>query len=259
MVPFQEDRGVSHLLENEANLKTKPNPGARVMALIPAFNAGESVGTVVREVLALKAGITVVVIDDGSSDGTGQFARDAGALVITHPRNVGKGAALRTGFDHFLGTDLEAVVTLDADGQHSPREVPILIERWAVTGADVIVGTRKRDVEKMPPLRIVTNTISSWLVSLSAGTYIHDSQSGFRLLSRRVIQNVQTKSSGYGAESEILIKAASRGYSVDSVPVSTIYANEKSYIHPLKQPLRFLGLMVKSIFWRFERSGRKES
>lgn len=228
------------------------------MALIPAFNAGQSVASVVGEVLALRAGITVVVVDDGSSDGTGEAARGAGATVIRHPSNLGKGAALRTGFDHFLRTDLEAVVTLDADGQHSPREIPLLIDRWAATGADVIVGTRKRDFAKMPPLRIVTNAVSSWLVSLSAGTYIHDSQSGFRLLSRRLIENVKTVSRGYGAESEILIKAASRGYIVDSAPVSTIYAGEKSYIHPLKQPLRFLGLMVKSIFWRFERSGRKE-
>jgi glycosyltransferase involved in cell wall biosynthesis len=242
-----------------ANLKPVDNPCGLVMALIPAYNAGEAVGVVVRDILALRAGITTVVVDDGSSDATARIARDAGALVISHPHNLGKGAALRTGFDHFLGTDLEAVVTLDADGQHSPREIPILVERWAATGADIIVGTRKRDVEKMPPLRIVTNTLSSLLVSLSAGTYIHDSQSGFRLLSRRVIENVKTTSRGYGAESEILIKAASRGYKVDSAPVSTIYGSEKSYIHPLKQPLRFLGLMVKSIFWRFERSDGKQS
>jgi glycosyltransferase involved in cell wall biosynthesis len=228
------------------------------MALIPAYNAAGTVGKVVGEVLALGAGMTAVVIDDGSDDGTAQIARRAGAIVVSHPRNLGKGAALRTGFEYFLSTGLEAVVTLDADGQHSPSEIPVLTDRWAATGADIVVGTRKRDFARMPLLRIVTNTLSSLLVSLSAGTYIHDSQSGFRLLSRRVVERVRTTSCGYGAESEILIRAASKGYKVESAPVSTIYGGEKSYIHPLKQPLRFLGLMARSVFWRFERSGRQK-
>lgn len=245
-------------LKNEADLGPVANPCGLVLVLIPAYNAGEHVGSVVRKVLELKAGLEAVVVDDGSSDGTARISRDAGAHVISHPRNLGKGAALRTGFGHFLASDREAVVTLDADGQHSPDEIPILIERWRRTGADIIIGTRRRDVAKMPPLRIVTNTLSSLLVSLAAGNYIQDSQSGFRLLSRRVIENVRTTSAGYGAESEILIKAAARGFAVDSAPVSTIYGNEKSHVHPLGQPLRFLGLMVKSVFWRFERSDRKQ-
>ena len=224
------------------------------MALIPAYNAGEAVGKVIRDIAALDAGITTVVVDDGSTDATAAEAAGAGAVVLRHAHNEGKGEALRTGFAHFLKTGLRAVVTLDADGQHAPCEIPVLVERWAATGADIVIGTRKRDIRKMPPLRVVTNTLSSLLVSLSAGKYIHDSQSGFRLLSRRVVERVRTTSRGYGAESEILIKSAARGYTVVPAPVSTIYGFEKSYIHPLKQPLRFLGLMVKSIFWRFGRS-----
>ena len=226
----------------------------QVMALIPAYNAGGAVGKVVRDISRLGAGITTVVIDDGSSDSTAAEAAQAGAVVLKHPCNKGKGEALRTGFAHFLATDLKAVVTLDADGQHAPAEIPVLVERWAGTGADIVVGTRKRDLRKMPPLRVMTNTLSSLLVSLAAGKYIHDSQSGFRLLSRRVVERVRTTSRGYGAESEILIKAATRGYKVVSAPVSTIYGLEKSYIDPLKQPLRFLGLIAKSVLWRFERS-----
>jgi len=224
------------------------------MALIPAYNAGEAVGKVVRDIAALGVGIATVVVDDGSSDSTATEAAQAGAVVLKHSCNKGKGEALRTGFAHFLTTDLKAVVTLDADGQHAPEEIPVLVERWAATRADIVIGTRKRDLRKMPPLRVITNTLSSLLVSLSAGKYIHDSQSGFRLLSRRVVDRVRTTSRGYGAESEILIKAVARGYSVVSAPVSTIYGFEKSYIDPLKQPLRFLGLIVKSVFWRFERS-----
>jgi glycosyltransferase involved in cell wall biosynthesis len=229
------------------------------MVLIPAYNAGESIARVVKEVALLGPDLTTLVIDDGSTDMTAKNAREAGALVRSHSRNMGKGAALRTGFEHFLKTDLKAIVTLDADGQHSPDEIPKLIDRWLVTKADIIIGTRKRDVTRMPLLRVMTNTLSSLLVSLSSGKYIHDSQSGFRLLSRRVIENVKTSSRGYGAESEILIKAVSRGFTIEAAAVSTIYAGEKSYVHPLKQPLLFMGLIIKSIFWRFERVGREQS
>jgi glycosyltransferase involved in cell wall biosynthesis len=182
------------------------------------------------------------------------MAREAGAEVVSHAGNLGKGAALRTGFEYLLKTDLAAVVTLDADGQHAPSEIPILIERWVATGADIVIGTRRRDPAAMPRLRILTNWISSVLVSLSAGTRIDDSQSGFRLLSRRVVEGVHTGSRGYGAESEILIKAARRGFKIEAAPVSTIYGDETSYVHPFKQPLKFTWLILKSIVWRFDRS-----
>ena len=149
-----------------------------------------------------------------------------------------------------------AVITLDADGQHSPLEIPKLIEAWLNKRADIVIGTRERHVGSMPLLRIFTNTVSSWLVSLSAGQYIPDSQSGYRLIARSVIENIETESRGYGAESEILIKAAIAGYSIESAPISTLYGDETSYIHPLKQPLLFLGLIFKSLFWRWERIGK---
>jgi glycosyltransferase involved in cell wall biosynthesis len=226
----------------------------QVMALIPAYNAGEAVGRVVREVAALEGGLMVLVIDDGSTDGTAVRARQAGASVVSHPRNMGKGAALRTGFEHFLRTDLSAVVTLDADGQHAPGEIPSLVQRWEATGADIIIGTRRRDPSTMPPLRVVTNAVSSFLVSLAAGRRIQDSQSGFRLLSRRVIEKIEIDSDCYAAESEMLIKAGLRGMRVESVPVSTIYADERSYVHPFKQPVKFVWLILRSILWRFQRS-----
>jgi len=228
-----------------------------VMVLIPAYNAGGAVGGVVRAARAVSPALSIVVVDDGSSDTTAQAAAQAGAVVVGHPKNMGKGAALRTGFERFLMTDLRAVITLDADGQHSPGEIPALVARWLATRADIVIGTRRRGAGGMPRLRVVTNTLSSLLVSLSAGKYIHDSQSGYRLLSRRVVKGVRTSSRGYGAESEILIRAVAGGFAVVSVPISTIYQGEKSYIHPLKQPLLFLGLIIRSFFWRFERLGRQ--
>ena len=222
------------------------------LVLVPAYNAGRTVADVVHRLREVSPHLAVLVVSDGSTDNTAEAAAGAGATVIRHGRNMGKGVALRTGFDHFLSSERQAVITLDADGQHSPEEVPELLEAWITTGVDIVIGTRKWDVGNMPRLRIFTNFVSSWLVSLSAGTRIPDSQSGYRLLGRDIIENVPTRSTGYGAESEILIKAARRGYRIGSAPISTIYRDEKSYIHPLKQPLLFLGLILRSFFWRFE-------
>jgi glycosyltransferase involved in cell wall biosynthesis len=227
----------------------------QVMAIVPAYNSASSVGSVVSGIVGLGSVACTLVVDDGSTDQTAEAARRAGALVIAHPVNLGKGAALRTGFEQFLATRLGAAVTLDADGQHDPAEIPILVKRWRDTGADIVIGTRRRDVKKMPILRVLTNAVSSFLVSVAAGQRIDDSQSGFRLLSRSVVGAVRTKSSGYDAESEILVKAAAKGFRVVSAPVSTIYGDERSHINPLKQPILFIWVMLKSIFWRFERSG----
>jgi glycosyltransferase involved in cell wall biosynthesis len=227
------------------------------LVVIPAYNAEKSIADVVKKVREASCHLTALVVDDGSADRTALEAEKAGATVVKHGRNLGKGAALRTGFREFLGKDFKAVITLDADGQHSPLEIPKLVEAWLSKRADIVIGTRAKEAGNMPALRIFTNTVSSWLVSLSAGQYIPDSQSGYRLLSRSVVENVETTSKGYGAESEILIKASAAGYKIESAPISTIYEDETSYINPLKQPLLFLGLIFKSFFWRFERLGKR--
>jgi glycosyltransferase involved in cell wall biosynthesis len=229
-----------------------------VFVIIPAYRAAAHVGEVVRGVFEVSPRMRVVVVDDGSDDDTAARARVAGATVIVHEVNKGKWAALETGFAEFLKTDCKAAVTLDADGQHSPKEIPGLIEVWLNKNADIVVGTRRREVGNMPFIRILTNSISSGLVSLVAGTTIRDSQSGYRLHSRRVIENVEVKTGGYEAESEILVKAVRQGYKVDSAPISTIYGEETSHINQLKAPARFLGTIGKMIAWRLERSGKKE-
>ena len=231
---------------------------ASVFVVIPAYKAAAHVGEVVRGVFAMSSRMRVVVVDDGSDDDTAARAREAGAEVIVHDVNKGKWAALMTGFAEFLKSDCEAVITLDADGQHSPAEIPNLIDVWVNKGADIVVGSRRREVGNMPFIRILTNTISSGLVSLVAGATIKDSQSGYRLHTRGVIENVEVKTGGYEAESEILVKAVRQGYRVDSAPISTIYGEETSHINQLKAPGRFLSTIGKMIAWRLERSGKKE-
>jgi glycosyltransferase involved in cell wall biosynthesis len=228
-----------------------------VFVVIPAYKAAGHIGDVVRGVLELSPRIRVVVVDDGSGDPTSAEAQDAGAEVITHDFNRGKWAALEAGFAEFLKSGRKAVITLDADGQHSPAEIPGLIDVWRKGGADIVIGTRKREIGNMPFIRILTNSISSGLVSLVSGARIRDSQSGYRLHSREVIENVEVKTGGYEAESEILVKAVCQGYKVDSAPISTIYEGEKSHINPLMVPLRFLGTIGKMIVWRLEGSGKK--
>lgn len=229
------------------------------LVVIPAYNAARSLGRVLEQIREVSPNLTTLVVDDGSTDKTSAVAEIGKAHVTRHEQNKGKGEALRTGFAEFLSRDFRAVITLDADGQHSPLEIPKLIEAWLNKRADIVIGTRERQVGTMPLLRIFTNTLSSWLVSLSAGQYIPDSQSGYRLIARSVIENIETESHGYGAESEILIKAAIAGYSIESAPISTLYGDETSYIHPLKQPFLFLGLIFKSLLWRWERIGKSRT
>ena len=229
-----------------------------VFVVIPAYRAGAHIAEVVRELLEVSAKMRVVVVDDGSDDDTAERAREAGAEVILHEVNKGKWAALETGFAEFLKSDRRAVITIDADGQHSPAEIPNLVNVWLGREADIVVGSRKREVGNMPFIRILTNSISSGLVSLVAGTTIKDSQSGYRLHSRRVIENVEVKGGGYEAESEILVKAARMGYRVDSAPISTIYGEETSHINQLMAPARFMSTIGKMIAWRLEGIGKKE-
>lgn len=229
-----------------------------VFVVIPAYKAEAHIGEVVAETFRVSGDIDVVVVDDGSDDATAERAEEAGATVVRHEVNQGKWAALEKGFAEFLKSDRKAVVTLDADGQHSPTELPNLIEVWLKEDADIVVGSRRREVGNMPFIRILTNSVSSGLVSLVAGTTIKDSQSGYRLHTRRVIENVRVKTGGYEAESEILVKAARMGYKVASAPISTIYGEETSHIDQLKAPGRFLGTIGKMIAWRFERSGKEK-
>lgn len=229
-----------------------------IFVVIPAYKAEAHIGEVVADTLRLSRDIEVVVVDDGSDDATAERAAGAGATVIAHEVNRGKWAALETGFAEFLKSGRKAVVTLDADGQHSPAELPNLIEVWLKEDADIVVGSRRREVGNMPFIRILTNSISSGLVSLVAGAKITDSQSGYRLHTRRVIENVRVKTGGYEAESEILVKAVRMGYKVASAPISTIYGEETSHINQVKAPARFLGTIGKMIAWRLEGSGKKE-
>lgn len=212
-------------------------------AVIPAYREAAHVGRVVQD--ALGQGGDVLVVDDGSGDGTAEAAQAAGAQVIRHPVNRGKGAALATGFEEARRRGYEVVVTLDADGQHDPRELPVFIEAYQRTGIPVLIGSRMTEVEGMPWVRRVTNRTMSWLLSRLMGHYIPDTQCGYRLYRSDLLPLVSTGSAGFAAESEVLLRLAARGIRMDSVRIRTIYGDEQSKINPLRDTLRFLRMLVR--------------
>ncbi|HEU4724100.1 MAG TPA: glycosyltransferase family 2 protein [Candidatus Eisenbacteria bacterium] len=218
----------------------------KVTAVIPAKDAASTIGDVVRGVMAETPGADVIVVDDGSADATGERAREAGARVVRHEVNQGKGAALQSGFDAALASGAEAVVALDADGQHDPSYAPKLIA--ALDGFDVIVGSRNADRTGMPWLRRKTNDVTSWWVSRLAGQRIEDSQSGFRAIRATVLRAVRPASRRFDYESEFLVAAARAGFRIGAAPIPTLYNAPGSHIHPFRDTIRFIRFVLRHLF-----------
>lgn len=217
----------------------------RIAALIPCYREQGRVGAVVRG--AREAGFDAIVIDDGSPDRTADEAREAGATeVVVHEVNRGKGAAMSTGLRRALERGYDAVVLMDGDGQHLPAELPRFAEAFARGGADVVLGSRMADHRGMPFVRYCTNRYMSWLLSRRLGQRASDTQCGYRLLSRRAIPVVLAGgASGFAADSEQLLLLARAGFRFAEVPVSTVYGDERSKIHPVRDTLRFFAMLRK--------------
>ena len=198
----------------------------RVLAVIPAYDEAARVGAVVRDASRY---LPVLVVDDGSTDETAPAARAAGAVVLTQKPNQGKGAALKAGFEWALEEEMDAVVTLDADGQHDPGEIPRFLQVRAARDVDLVIGAR--DYRRMPPQRRLSNTLSRWIISWAVGRPVPDNQSGYRLLSRRLMEAVRASpEQGFAFEVEMIALSAHLGYSVEWVPIRTIYAGQASHI-----------------------------
>ena len=220
-----------------------------VAVLIPALNAENSLAELVSRLRKAIGDVKIIVVDDGSTDRTKEVAASSGAAVLRHEENRGKGAALQTGFD-FLNTQagIEFILTMDADLQHQPEDVPKFLLAQQKTNADIVIGWRKRIGTRMPMHRILSNTVTSAMVGMRSGVKIKDSQCGFRFIRRSVIERVRLGSTGYEAETEFLIKAARRGFKIEFVPVQTIYGKEKSYMTHWATTMNF----IKVIFRKYE-------
>lgn len=215
---------------------------ARVLAIIPAYEAAHLVGDVVRGALQH---LPVLVVDDGSSDDTSGAAREAGARVVRQEPNQGKGAALKRGFQQALDGDYDAVLTLDADGQHDPVEIPAFLGAWRSGAPDLVIGAR--DFSQMPLVRRVSNTIGRWSLSRAVGRDIPDNQSGYRMLSRRlVIEMLSSGESGFEFEVDMVLTCLRRDWPIEWVPIRTIYEGKGSHISPVDHVISFFRMVRRA-------------
>lgn len=217
-----------------------------ICVIIPAFNESTTISEVVKG--CKKYIKDVIVIDDGSKDNTGAAAREAGAVVITHDFNRGKGAALKTAFDYVLSNKWDALIIVDADGQHDWNEIPKIIETTNKENSGITIGTRMSNVQKMPLLRKAINLLTSWIISRLSGQYIPDSQCGFRLIRSNLLRDLNLATDNFEMESEMIIIAARKGYKVSHVPIKTIYHKKRDRIGPGRDTWKFIKLFATYIF-----------
>ena len=191
----------------------------KICILIPAYNAQKTLGFVLKKIEPLK--IDTIVVDDGSSDETKSVALENGVQLLEHSLNLGKGAALRTGFQYILRRDYHMVITLDADGQHDPSEIPSLLKIFQSVKPDILIASRAAEFGKMTFLRRFWNRLGVKAVARLCHSDITDSQSGFRLIRTEVLKGVNLFTSRFETCLELLINACKRGFSVLSVPIKT--------------------------------------
>lgn len=216
---------------------------SQVAALIPAYFEERHIGDVVARTRA-QVGI-VLVVDDGSQDATLARAHEAGAEVVRHSVNHGKGAAIKTGLAGLLSSHATHFILLDGDGQHRPEEIPAFIAEAGRSDADLIIGSRMSDAAKMPIVRRLTNQFMSWAISRVCGQPIPDTQCGFRMVHRRIAPDLFCDTNSYDYETEMLFIASRAGHRIRSVPISTIYGDEVSKIRPARDTVRFLRLLAR--------------
>lgn len=215
----------------------------KVCIVIPVHNEAAHLGVLLDALK--KRNYDLVVVDDGSHDGSGAVAEGKGVVVLTHEKRSGKGTSLRDGFRYAVEHGYDGVIAMDGDGQHDVDDVAKFLQKAKEVPDCVIVGSRMKNHEGMPVVRLIVNKIMSSLISCLCHNKIEDTQCGFRFMSTKVLKEINLSSSDYEIESEVLMKAAKKGFPIFSVPIKTIYSNEQSKINPLTDTLRFFRYIVR--------------
>lgn len=216
-------------------------PELHAIVIIPAYNESRSIGRIVQTCLPY---LPVLVVDDGSKDDTASLAETQGAVVIRQIPNQGKGAALRKGFQYCLENGYDAAITLDADGQHDPAEIPQFLEEYQKHSQGLIIG--RRDFSQMPFVRKFANSTGKILISITAGQEIYDNQSGYRLISMSLAELLlDSTENGFEFEVEMLALCLKHNLGLGWVPIKTIYAGQGSHIRPLHHLIEYFRILRK--------------
>lgn len=215
----------------------------KICVIIPAYNEGKTIQGLIQSVKRYVP--DVLVINDGSADNTEELARQGGANVISFKHNAGKGKVLKDGFDYALKNNYDAVITMDADGQHTPGDILNIIERALPPKVGIVVGNRMAHPGNMPPLRFVTNLFMSLIISLLCRQNIPDTQCGFRLIKCGVLRSMCLISLNYEIESEMLVKTGRLGFRIVSAPIKSVYEGQLSLINPLLDTWRFFVMLYR--------------
>ena len=214
----------------------------RTCVVIPTYNEAKAIAELINQIT--KIGLEVIIVDDGSQDNTVEIAQDGGARVLCNLTNSGKGISLIKGYNFALAEGFDAVISMDGDGQHSPLDLGAFMQKAETSLSAVIVGNRMNSTKEMPWLRLMTNRFMSWLISLITKQYVADTQCGFRLLKKEVLEKLNLTSANYEIESEVLIKASRLGFKIESIPIRTIYSGQKSQINPFIDTFRFIFFII---------------
>jgi len=218
----------------------------KIGIIVPAYNAEKYIGSVIARIMAVTE-CRIVVVDDGSSDHTVEQVKNLAVGVLCHSANRGKGEALKTGFKYAIEQGFDAVITIDADGQHD--FIPLFIQTVAMNSYDIIIGSRMKDIKTMPFHRQLSNRITSFLISIRVRQRIEDSQCGYRLIKIDVLKKIALNTHRFETESEILLKSGILGFRIGHIPIHTIYAGESTAMKLVADTVRFIKLYLSSFFW----------
>lgn len=215
-----------------------------ILVCIPAFNEGKVIDKVIKN--CLKFSDKVVVCDDGSTDNTSEVADNAGVDVIRHEKNIGKGEALRSLFKFAAHSNNDVIVTIDGDGQFLPEEIPKLVKGIEENKSDIVVGYRFDDTADMPDYRKFGNKMLDKMTNMVQELSVRDTQSGFRAYSKKVIEIIDFKMKGFGADAEILIDATKKGFRLTEEKITVIY--DTGAKTSTKNPISHSGEVITSLF-----------